>query len=111
MSKFLKIADVRLKKDFMENLTDEQRELIEESLDNMVIQVDTYNKILEVNGSPLQESNNGKVYMNVQSDYSRFQSIKNSGKVAQEKLEEIGARMEKDAQFGKIGEIQVTVAE
>lgn len=109
MGKFVKVANVNLKKDFNEkfksgDLPEEQRFFIEEVLDNLTVTLDDYYvKELLVNGSSPEPSKNGdKVYFNVSSMpavYNRMKLDENEAK----------DRLERDDEFGKIAEITIVV--
>lgn len=106
MSKnYVTLANINLKKDYSEKLTEENKALLEEALGNLVITVDSYFvKSLEVNGNAPVANDNGKVYLNARSMYDKYGFLVEKGHISEQEAEQ---RYSKDAEFGRIGEIQI----
>lgn len=119
-SEFVKLADVKVKKSFMEEIQALQADvdkamgnssvdllaLIEDSLPNLVIEIDNYRvKEFVINGGVPVTNDKGRSYLNAdslinsQERYSKSTSFN----------KDFADRMEKDRGFGKIGELQIRV--
>ena len=119
-SQYVKVADVKLKKDFLDDLQGLQKEvdaamkentidlaaLIEDALPNLVIEIDNYRtKELTVNGGTASTNDKGKSYFNADSLFNAEQRIGAAGKLT----DELAEKIKKDREFGKIGELQIKV--
>lgn len=120
MAEFVKLADVKIKKTFMDEIKKLQSDvdksmgkesidllaLIEDSLPNLVIEIDNYRaKEVVINGGVPVTNDKGKSYLNADSLFNAQERYAKAASFNQE----FADRMEKDRRFGKIGELQVRV--
>jgi len=119
-SEYVKIADVRIKKDFSEEISKLQQDvdkamgkntidllaLIEDALPNLVVEIDNYRvKEFVVNGGIPSTNDKGKSYFSADSLFNAEQRIESAGKLTGDLAE----RIKKDRSFGKIGELQLKI--
>ncbi len=119
-NEYVKIADVKLKREFTEEIGKLQKEidaamgeasigllsLIEDALPQLTIEIDNYRtKELTVNGGVPSQNDKGKSYINADSLYNAEQRIDKAGKLTGELAE----KLKKDREFGKIGELQIRI--
>lgn len=119
-TEFVKLADVKVKKAFVEEVEKLQAEIdaamgdksiglvsfLEDALPELVIEIDNYRvKEMSVNGGIPSMNDKGRSYINGDSLYNAEQRIEKAGKMS----DDVRARLDKDREFGKIGELQIKV--
>jgi len=103
---YVKLADIKMKKELADKLSKEDKEFLEDCLPYLSIEVDRYYaKEITVNGREPKLANNGRTYLNPDSQRNFEERVKNSGKAG----DDFDAKCQKDREFGKIGQIQIEV--
>lgn len=101
---YLKLADIKMKKELADKLSQEDKNFLEDCIPYLSIELDRYYaKEITVNGMEPKPSNNGRTYLNPDSQRNFEERVKNSGKAG----EGFEAKCQKDREFGKIGQIQI----